>query len=144
MWDMTDIYNQMVIDMSSVICFVFTLSFFTLICLLRKYVHYEYKRITKPLMIYFFVAVVAHFLVIIEFVILSPGVYINRKLVPNRDAKNEFDATPWAVVRLIFYICHMLSLPQIFLSISVILFKDNKDMISEISKLDNLYKVSIF
>ena len=38
----------------------------------------------------------------------------------------------------------MLSLPQILLSITVIFCKDNLDMISEISKLDNLVVVSIF
>ena len=82
LWDVSNTFNVLITDVCSIICCIFALSFFTLIYLLKNNAHYEYKRITKPLMIYFIVAIIAYLCVIIEFVVIRPGVFINRKLEP--------------------------------------------------------------
>ena len=93
---------------------------------LRFYQDFEYKRLRRNLSMYFIVEWISYGLCIQYF-------YWQRNHSHTDDN--------FSVVNTILY---MLNVPLIFVGLSIVYLKDLKDPISEISKLDNLYIVSIF
>ena len=87
---------------------------------------------------------------IIDFIAYFTGIYVYtrerispRNLTPDNPSQlyDKSENKTW--FELAFLIIYLLNIPQILVGYSIIYFKDQKDMINEINKLNDI-KVSIF
>jgi len=87
-----------------------------------KFHRFEYKRTSKPLVIYFISDIVSY------------GMMIYMLTIQRLDRP----------VSHFLIVVYMLNFPQIMLGFGILYLKDNKDVLQELSKLDYLVHVSIF
>lgn len=108
----------------SLVNFTFKLlTFLTLIYLMRKYNHFEFRRTSLKMLIYFLVDMLSYGMVIF--------IYTSQRL-------------SWLDQEPVIIVCYLLNLPQIMIGYAILKLKDSKDVIQELSKLDYLIIVSVF
>lgn len=106
-------------------CFDFLmklLTFFYLQCQMYYFHHFEFRRISKQLLVYFLLDMLSFLLTIFIY-------YLQQlDLVPDR----------------FIMFCYIVNLHHIIIAYAIIYLKDSKDCLQELSKLDYLLKISIF
>lgn len=106
-------------------CFDFTMkltTFFFLLCQMYYFHHFEYNRISKQLLIYFFLDMLTFMLTIFIYFL------------------EQLDQEPNSFIMF----CYIVNIHHIMLGYAIIYLKDSKDCLQELSKLDYLLKISIF
>lgn len=117
-----DIYGKLLMGES---CFDFAMkvvTFLYLQCQMYYFHHFEFRRISKHMLLYFLLELFSFLLTIMIYYLQQIGVVPNRFLV----------------------FCYIVNLHHIIVAIAVLFLKDSKDCLQELSKLDYLLKISIF
>lgn len=84
--------------------------------------HFEFRRISKHMLIYFLLELLSFLLTILIYYLQQLG------KVPNR----------------FLMFCYIENLHHIMIAYAILYLKDSKDCLQELSKLDYLLKISIF
>lgn len=121
--DLPFIYGHLSMWVSCFLLLCKTVIFLELLWLMHRHIRYEFDRLYKNLCLYFVIDWISYFISIYTFTMI-------------RLSLHEYQH----VVTFIF----ITNLHQIGMSCAILYLKDTRDMIQELSKLDNLLVVSIF